>query len=97
MYPPLTTIDQPGDQARRDPADSIQRQECRCACGDATTGPSDLAGAGDQARRDPADSIHRQCFDVRVLMQRQVPRVQTVLKTVEAPPAQFVGRVWRHL
>ena len=28
-----------------------------------------------------------------VVMQRQVPQVQTALKTVEAPPAQFVGRV----
>ena len=28
-----------------------------------------------------------------VVMQRQVPRIQTVLKTMEVPPAQFVGRV----
>ena len=44
---PLTheqTIDQPGDQVRRDPADSIRRQGCRYACGDAEDGGS-LAGA----------------------------------------------------
>ena len=35
------TVDQPGDQARRDPADSIHRQGCRHVCGEATTSPSD--------------------------------------------------------
>ena len=29
--------------------------------------------------------------DVRVVMPRQVPQVQTGLKMVEAPPEQFVG------
>ena len=32
-------------------------------------------------------------FDMRVVMQRKVPRSQTVLKTLEIPPAQLVGRV----
>ena len=53
------TVDQPGDQASRDPADLLHRQGCRYAC------------------------------DV----QRQVRRIRIVLKTVEVPPAQFVGRV----
>ena len=35
------TVDQPGDQSCRDPAESIHRQGCRDACGYATTGPSD--------------------------------------------------------
>ena len=41
MSPPLTPIDPPGDQARRDPSEPVQRQGCRYACGDATTGPTD--------------------------------------------------------
>ena len=68
-------VDQPGDQARRVPADFIHRQGCRSSCGDGTTGPSvsdsaedreHPAGAvhrqrvGDQACRDSADSLHRQ-------------------------------------
>ena len=42
------TVDQPGDQARRDPADSIHRQSCRHAGGDAVTGPSDSRCAEDR-------------------------------------------------
>ena len=69
MHPPLTPIDQPGDQACRDPADSIHRQDWRHACGDAATSPSDSdavadrtspAQPGDQACRYPAEQLHRQ-------------------------------------
>ena len=31
--------------------------------------------------------------DMLVVMQRQVPRIQTLSKTVEVPPAHFVGTV----
>ena len=63
------TVHQPGDQARRVPADLSHRQSCRYACGDAVTGPSDSdciedSGKpdqpGDQACRVPTDSKHRQ-------------------------------------
>ena len=102
MHPPLTPIDQPGDQACRDPADSIHRRDWRHACGDATTGPSDSDCAedgvcpvdqpGDQACREAADSKRRQgcrraCGDATT-----VPQIQT-WKTVEAPPSQFIGMV----
>ena len=42
-------VDQPGDQARRDPEDSAHRHCCRCACVDVATGPSDSIRAGDDA------------------------------------------------
>ena len=63
------TVHQPGDQACRVPTESTHRQNCRRACGDATTGPSDSDGfedcesldqPGDQARRVAADMLHRQ-------------------------------------
>ena len=63
------TVHQPGDQARRVPADLQHRHCCRYACGDAVTGPSDSDGfedhgnpdhPGDQACRVPADLLHRQ-------------------------------------
>ena len=49
--------------------------------------------------KNPEDSIHRHgvVVDVPVVMQRQVPRIQTVLMTVEGPPTQFVGRVMEAL
>ena len=56
--PPLTPIDQPGDQARRDPADPIHRQGWQYACGDATTGLSDSDGAED--RESPTDAVRRE-------------------------------------
>jgi len=63
-------VEQPGDQARRVPADSVHRQGyCRYSCGVAATGPSDSdygkdCGSpddqpSDQARRVPADSVLR--------------------------------------
>ena len=65
-YPPLTPSDQPGDQARRDPADPIQRPGGRSACGDTTTGPSESdlvedcgSPAGAAACRVSADLLHR--------------------------------------
>ena len=60
------TVDKSGDQARRDTADSLHRQSCRHAGGDAVPGPSYSDGEqsvdqpGDQARRVPTDFIHRQ-------------------------------------
>ena len=63
------TVDQSGDQARRDTAESVRRQSCRHASGGAATGPSNSDGIeiygspdqpGDQARRFPRDSVHRQ-------------------------------------
>ena len=52
-------VDQPGDQACRDPADSIHRRGCRCPCGDATTGPSvsDCAEDGGSP-----DTVHRKNY-----------------------------------
>ena len=35
--------------------------------------------------------------DMPVVLQRQVPRIQTVLMTMEGPPTQFVGRVMEAL
>ena len=43
----LMTVHQPGDQARRVPADLLHRQNCRYACGDAVTGPSGSDGFED--------------------------------------------------
>ena len=127
--------DQPGDQAGRDPADSVRRQGCRHTCGDGMTGPSVSDSAED--RESPAGAarermhvrivdvpvlhvalqertlkrVHEQIVDVPVphgaqpmpyfprtqymdkvvdlpvVMQRMVLRIQTGLKTVEAPPA----------
>ena len=37
--------------------------------------------------------INKVVVDLLVVMQRQVPRIQTSLMTLEVPPAQFVGRV----
>ena len=54
------TVDHPGDQACGDPADSIHRQGCRYACGDATTGPSDSDGVDDHGR--PADAVRWQSY-----------------------------------
>ena len=51
------TVDLPGDQARRDPADTIHRHGCRYACGDATAGPSGSDGAEDCGS--PAGAIRR--------------------------------------
>ena len=45
---------------RRDPADSLHRQGCRYACGDATTGPSDSDGVHDHGR--PADAVRWQSY-----------------------------------
>ena len=55
------TVHQPGDQARRVPADLLHQQSCRHACGDAATGPSDsdcgnADQPGDQACRVPTGS-----------------------------------------
>ena len=41
--------------------------------------------------------IDKVVVDLPVVMQRQVPRIRTVLKTVEDPPTQFVGRVMEAL
>ena len=57
--PPLT-LDQPGDQARRDSADAVHLQGCRLACCEATTGPSTGDQPGDQACRVSAEGVHRQ-------------------------------------
>ena len=54
------TVDQAGDQACRDTADSIYRQGCRYACGDATTGPSYSDGVVDH--RSPAGAVRRQSY-----------------------------------
>ena len=48
--PVPVTVHQPGDQACRVPAESIHRQSCRHACGNATTGPSDSDGFEDCGR-----------------------------------------------
>ena len=56
------TVDQPGDQARRDSSDAVYRQGCRFACCDATTGPSTGDQPGDQACRDSEDAVHRQGY-----------------------------------
>ena len=49
---------------------------------------------GDQARAEiPQTQNVDEVVDVRVVMQRQVPQVQTVPNTVEVPPVPFVGRV----
>ena len=56
---PAGAVRAPGDQACRVAADSIHRHGCcRCAGGDATTGPS--GPPGDQACRDSADSLSPQ-------------------------------------
>ena len=49
---------QAGDQARRAPADAVQRQDCRFACCDAATGPSN-SDCGEDGRR-PGRAVHRQ-------------------------------------
>ena len=54
------TVDQPGDQDCRDPEDSVHRQGCRYACGDATSGPSDSDGVDDHGR--PADAVRWQSY-----------------------------------
>ena len=41
--------------------------------------------------------INKVVVDLPMVMQRQVPRIQTVLMTVEGPPTQFVGRVMEAL
>ena len=51
------TVDQPGDEECRDPADLLHRQGCRYACGDETTGPSDSDIIEDGS---PADAVRRQ-------------------------------------
>ena len=51
-------VDQPSDQACRDPAGPLCRQGCRHACGCATTGPSNSDSGKDGGR--PALAVHRQ-------------------------------------
>ena len=86
--------DKPGDQARRDPAEAVHRQGRHDGGGDAATGPSTVAQLGDQARRDSADTQYTdKVVAVLFAIQRQVPESQTVLKTGEAPLAQFIGNV----
>ena len=51
-------VDQPGDQACLCSADSIHRQGCRYACGDAANGVSDADGVED--RGSPAGVVRRQ-------------------------------------
>ena len=52
------TVHQPGDQARRFPADFPHLQSCRYACGDAVTGPSDSDCIEDSGK--PAGAVRRQ-------------------------------------
>ena len=91
--PQIETADKPGDQALRISADSHRRGR-RSPSGDGTTGPSDSQCVED--RESPAGAVRPQSVDVPVikqLMQRHIPQIHGVLKTVEAPPAQFAGRL----
>ena len=54
---PFDQPDQPGDQARRDFADTVHQPCCRRACCDTATGPSDTDGFEDC--ESPAGAAHR--------------------------------------
>ena len=54
---PFDQPDQPGDQARRDFADTVHQPCCRRACCDTATGPSDTIGFEDC--ESPSGAAHR--------------------------------------
>ena len=84
------SADQPGDQERRDSADTVHRPGCCRAYCDAATGR--IQTVAKTVEVPPAPFIGR-IMDVPVFMQRQVPQIQTVAKTVEVPPVPFIGRI----
>ena len=74
-------VDQPGDQACREPADSKRRQGCRHACEVATTGPSGSDGA--ENGRCPVDPPGDKA--------RLIPQTLYVDKVVDAPVDATTG------
>ena len=99
--------DQPGDQVGRDSADSVHRQGCRHTCGDGTTGPSVSDCAETSAFRRVCTNISLTCQCLKkskrtssrgveiqppVAVQRQVPQLQTVVKTGFFPSIKQVTK-----
>ena len=78
---------------RRDSSDAVYRQDCRSACCDAATGPSNGDKPGDQTCRDSADAVHRQgrrcaCCDAATGFDGRQPGDQ-----VETPQTQYTDQV----
>ena len=95
-----STVDQPGDQARRVPTELIHQQVChirvvmqRQVTHIQTANKLSINQGTKHAVFSQIQYIDKVIVDMRVVMHRPVPLIQTVSKTVKVLSAQFVGTV----